>query len=308
MPRTISRIEPGIELPMEPMLMLDVIRSIAEDNSTVTADVPSRVRIPDDQARRLLPGANARTYPYNLLRGMLMRAVSRAWPLQVAVVLTGAVFGALLPSPAAAQAFNYPSLQLPTASTRDYTGAIVGGRGSTLLVQWRERLMAGTQFGLDAGLANPQARSSVLLFVAGSAGQEVLRASGDQPLDILATAGVGIALGGRTSVFRVPIGASIGHTFDLGETSAGMSVTPYVHPRLSLDICNSCTALNGRQTNVSVNFDLGANLQVNREFAVRAAGVFSGGNLLGTGDAFTVGFTWTPPALSTAGTARDPAK
>ena len=237
-----------------------------------------------------------------------MAGVSRGWSLQLFVALSAAVVTVLASSPADAQAFNYPSLQLPTASTRDYTAGIVGGRGSTIVVQWRERFTAGSQFGVDAGLANPQTRNSLLLFVAGSAGQEVLRASGDQPLDILATAGVGLALGGRTSLLRVPIGASIGHTFDLGETSAGMSVTPYVHPRLSLDVCNNCAGPNGRQANVSVNFDLGASLQVNRQFAVRAAGVFSGGNLLGTGDAFTVGFSWTPSALSTSVVPRDSAK
>jgi hypothetical protein len=122
----------------------------------------------------------------------------------------------------------------------------------------------------------------------------------------MATAGIGFAFGGRTTVLRLPIGASIGHTFDLSDSSPGMSITPYVHPRLSLDVCNNCTGLNGGQSNVSVNFDLGASLQVNREFAVRAAGVFSGGNLLGTGDAFTVGFTWTPPALSTSALPRTP--
>jgi hypothetical protein len=224
--------------------------------------------------------------------------VSASHRFRVVPTLVALIVGAVAPGTVRSQAFNYPSLQLPTASTRDYSAAIVGGRGSTLLGQWRERFTEGSQFGLDAGLANPQARSSILLFVAASAGQEVLRASGEQPLDILATAGVGVAFGGRTSLLRLPIGASIGHTFDLGETSSGMSVTPYVHPRLSLDVCNNCTGLNGRQTNVSVNFDLGASLQVNRQFAVRAAGVFSGSNLLGTGDAFTVGFTWTPPALT----------
>ncbi len=213
-----------------------------------------------------------------------------------AMVLALVAITSALPAAARAQAFNYPSLQLPTASTRDYTAAIAGGRGTTLLFQWRERAGDGAHFGLDAGLADSKSRST-MVFVGASGGKELLRATAEQPLDVLATGGVNIAFGSGASLLRVPVGASIGHTFDLERS---MTITPYVHPRLSLDVCGDCSASKGNKSEVSLNFDLGANLQVSREFALRIAGVFSGSDLIGSGDAFTVGFNWTPAALSVA--------
>ncbi|MDQ6611207.1 MAG: hypothetical protein M3Y64_02130, partial [Gemmatimonadota bacterium] len=47
---------------------------------------------------------------------------------------------ALTPTYVPAQAYSYPSLQLPTVSTRDYTAAIVGSNGAIALFQWRERI------------------------------------------------------------------------------------------------------------------------------------------------------------------------
>jgi hypothetical protein len=70
-----------------------------------------------------------------------------------------------------------------------------------------------------------------------------------------------------------------------------------VHPRLSFDRCGDCGREGASRSEVSLNFDLGANLQVSREFAVRVAGGFSGSDLIGGGDAFAVGLNWTPAAL-----------
>lgn len=225
----------------------------------------------------------------------LMRAATtaRTTAFGALLVAIGAA-GALVPNVARAQAFNYPSLQLPTASTRDYTAAIAGGRGTTALFQWREGAGAGMHLGLDAGIADPPGSGGLVLFVGGSGGKELLRASGDQPLDLLGTVGVGVAFGSGNSLVRVPVGVSIGHTFPLDE---GMSITPYVHPRVSLDILNG-RATRSDNSEVTLNFDLGANLQVNKQFALRVAGVFSGSDQYGSGNAFTVGFNWTPSALA----------
>lgn len=209
--------------------------------------------------------------------------------------LVGALCAALAVTSArgAAQAANYPSLQLPTASTRDYTAAIASGSGTLAIFQWREGAGPGMHLGVDAGVADYNNSSNLTLFVGGSLGREMLRAAGDQPLDILGTAGVGVAFGGGTSVFRIPFGASIGHTFKLEQ---GMTLTPYVHPRLSIDICSSCSASSGSRSELSLNFDLGADFRVNRQFAVRAAGSFSGSGFFGD-DSFAVGFNWTPAGL-----------
>jgi len=205
----------------------------------------------------------------------------------------GLVIG-LAPAWVGAQAFNYPSMQLPSASTRDYTAAVSGGSGATALFQWREGWTERRHLQLDLGLADRKGRDDLLLFVGGAFGQELVRASGDQPLDVLLAGGAGVAFGSGVSLVRVPIGVSVGHTFELDQ---GMSLTPYVHPRASLDVCSTCGGRRNGRSQLSVNFDLGANFQVNREFAVRVAGSFSGADLLGTEDTFAIGFNWTPRPL-----------
>ncbi|HYW31343.1 MAG TPA: hypothetical protein VE869_07535 [Gemmatimonas sp.] len=200
---------------------------------------------------------------------------------------------ALTRTSAGAQAANYPSLQLPTASTRDYTAAIAAGSGTVALFQWREGAGPGMHLGLDAGVADYNGRDNLQLFVGGSIGKELLRAAGEQPLDLMLTGGVGAGFGGGSSLFRVPIGASVGHTFDLEQ---GMSLTPYVHPRLSIDICDDCGRDGDNRSEVSLNFDLGVNFQVNRQFGVRVAGSFSGSDFFGD-DSFAVGLNWKPAGL-----------
>ena len=196
---------------------------------------------------------------------------------------------------AEAQASNYPSLQVPTASTRDYTAAVSSGAGTMALFQWREGWAPRRHWQLDAGLIDRKGSDNLSLFVGGGIGQELAHARGDQPLDVLFTAGAGVAFGGGSTVVRLPVGVSIGHTFDLEQ---GMALTPFVHPRASLDVASGGGRDGGSQSAVSLNFDLGLNLQVNRQFAVRAAAAFTGSELAGAQDSFAVGFNWTPAPLA----------
>ncbi|QJR36059.1 autotransporter outer membrane beta-barrel domain-containing protein [Gemmatimonas groenlandica] len=194
-----------------------------------------------------------------------------------------------------AQASNYPSMQLPTASTRDYTAAVSSGAGTTALFQWREGWQPRRHWQLDAGLTDRKGSDNLALFVGGGIGQEIARARGDQPLDLLFTAGAGAAFGGGYTLVRIPVGVSIGHTFDLEQ---GMAITPYVHPRASVDIASSGGRNGGSQSEVSLNFDLGVNFQVNSQFAVRAAAAFTGSELAGSQDTFAIGFNWMPAPLA----------
>ena len=196
---------------------------------------------------------------------------------------------------AAAQAFNYPSLQLPSVSTRDYTAALSGGPGTTALFQWREGWTATRHVEVDAGVIDRKGSQRLMVFAGGSVGQDVARATKDQPLDLLLTVGGGVAVGSGETLVRIPVGLSVGHRFALDQ---GMTVTPYVHPRVSLDACGSCGVAERRRSEVSLNFDLGVSLQVSPQFAIRAAGAFSGSDLLGTEDSFAVGFAWTPAAMA----------
>lgn len=198
-----------------------------------------------------------------------------------------------------AQAFNYPSLQTPEASTRDYTAALVGGGGTTLLFQWREGASRGMHWQLDAGLADPKGPTDPLLFVGGGLGKELTRATAEQPLDVLLTAGAGAAFGGNGTVLRIPVGVSVGHRFALDQ---GMAITPYVHPRASVDVCSRCGPDRGGRSTISLNFDAGAFWQVTRNFGVVTAASFSGSDAFANDDTFAVGVRWTPASL--AGTSR----
>ena len=114
--------------------------------------------------------------------------------------------------------------------------------------------------GLDLGLYDPSASGArTALFVAGNLGYDLARASSEQPLDLLLTAGAGLSLAnGRTSL-RLPVGVSLGHRFELDQ---GFAITPFVHPRVSIDVCSSCSSRNRSQSDVSLNFDVGGELRV----------------------------------------------
>lgn len=215
------------------------------------------------------------------------------------VVARAAAVTLLTASSLGAQAFNYPALQTPSASIRDYTGALVGGAGTTLLFQWREAAAPGMHWQFDAGFADPKGPADPLLFLGAGLGREILRATGDQPLDVLLTGGAGVSFGNGTWA-RIPIGASIGHTFPLEDE---MSLTPFVHPRVSLDYCSTCrgkpTSGPGRgKSTASLNFDFGAHWQVNREFGLRVSASFTGSDIVGSDETVAVGLNWTPAALS----------
>jgi hypothetical protein len=217
------------------------------------------------------------------------------WRTTVACTLSALAAVVTVRARAEAQAFHYPALQLPTVSTRDYTTAVASGAGTTVLLQWREGMSARRHWELDAGVADRRGSESLTLFVGGGLAQTLATATGDQPLDVLLAAGAGASFGGGSTLFRVPVGVSVGHTFALEQ---GMSLTPFVHPRASLDVCGSCGADRSGDSEVSLNFDLGANFQVNRQFAVRASAGFSGSDVAGGQDTFAVGFTWTPATLA----------
>lgn len=197
--------------------------------------------------------------------------------------------------PLAAQALNYPALQVPSVTERSYTGAVSGSNGSIMMFQWREGISPEMHFGLDIGLYDPSyGGSNTALFFAGTLGYDLMRARSDQPLDLLLTTGAGVAISDGRKSLRLPIGVSIGHTFELDE---GMAVTPFVHPRASIDICSSCSNKGNSASDVSLNFDVGASFDFSSKLSARVAVLFSGAQQYGSDEAFAVGFTWTPDGL-----------
>ncbi len=197
-------------------------------------------------------------------------------------------------SVAGAQGWNHPAFQLPTASLREFNLAVAdgGAPGTILLFQWREGLAAENQFNLDVGYADPESGDNRLVLGGGFAHQ-LMRARADLPLDMLFTAGVYVALGDGDPLVRIPGGVSIGHRFPL---DGGLALTPFVHPRLSIDFCGDCVN-NDSETELGLNFDVGVNLEVTPNLGLRVAAMFGGSDLLGNDDAFGLSLAWTPAAL-----------
>lgn len=200
-----------------------------------------------------------------------------------------------VPAVAGAQSYTYPSFQLPTLVEREYNFAAAdGGRaGATLLFQWREAVSPLWQVGIDAGLADPDGNASSRLVLGGHVARELTRATTEFPFDVALTAGIGFSGMDGHSVVRIPIGASVGHRFLLEND---MSVTPFAHPRLSLDRCNDCRSGDaGGKLNVAV--DIGGSVQLTDQVALRVAATAGGSDYLGSGNGIGFSVAWTPKGL-----------
>ncbi|MGQ0715445.1 MAG: hypothetical protein ACT4PJ_17235 [Gemmatimonadaceae bacterium] len=198
---------------------------------------------------------------------------------------------------AAAQGWNYPSFRHPQIVSREFNFALADGgdAGTSLLFQWREGFGVGTELNFDVGFADPDVGDS--RFIAGGGfGRRLTRATTEMPLDILLTAGLYAAIGDET-VWRVPVGISLGHRFPL---EGAMAVTPYVHPRVSIDFCSNCFGppTFDDDTDLSISFDLGVDLELSRLLSLRFSALFAGGDLFGEEDGFGISLAWKPAGLS----------
>lgn len=194
---------------------------------------------------------------------------------------------------ASAQAWDYPTLQVPTISTRDFQVLVAGGNdyGTSFVGQWREGLAPDVMVNFDVGLATP---GSTTLFLAGvGAGYTVMKSTQEVPIDLMLTGGLYGAFG-TGSLVRIPVGVVAGHYFPL---SGGLAITPFLSPRISIDVCASDCGNEG--TDLNLNFDIGARLDVTKTVGVTAALTVGG---LGSGPsqtAFGVGLVYRPNMVRT---------
>ena len=194
-------------------------------------------------------------------------------------------------SSASAQAWHYPTLQLPEISNRDFTVLVAGGGdyGTDVVGQWREGINADAMFNADVGIATP---GSTTLFLAGvGGGYRFLRATAETPIDILGTAGIYGAFGTGSEI-RIPFGIVAGHRFALTGGTGALALTPFVSPRLSIDFCAS--DCNGAGTDLKVNFDIGTGFDITSSFGLRAALTVGGVGPGASRTSFGVGATYRP--------------
>ncbi len=199
------------------------------------------------------------------------------------VLLGGVCFSSLAPRVAAGQ-IGYPSFQVPQVVDREFNFAIADARRTTSLIfQWREGVATRSQLSLDVGFTDIEGDDSdLMLLLGGQYAYQIVRAGGDAPLDLLFTAGVFTRMGpDDRSAMSVPFGVSLGHRFLL---EGQMAITPYVHPRISIDMFNGNSDLN-------INFDIGANFEVNNRLGVRFSAA------LGDADAIGFSLAWRPQGV-----------
>jgi hypothetical protein len=205
------------------------------------------------------------------------------------------VLSVLVAGGAGAQAYNYPAFQMPRIADREYNFAAASASraGTSLLFQWREALQPEWQFGFDGGLAAPQGGGDTRLILGGALAYQATRSTVDFPFDVALTGGIGASIGGSNSVLRIPFGAAAGHTFDLDD---GFKLTPFVHPRLSIDRCSSCR-LGKSDSKLNVDVDIGTEFVVTPQVALRVAALLGGSDY--NGGSSSVGFSvaWTPKGL-----------
>ena len=197
-------------------------------------------------------------------------------------------------APLGAQAYVYPAFQPTRVAEREYNFALVdigGGGGTGLIFQWREGLgNPRTQFTLDAGFADPDAAGSdARLILGGGFAYQMLRERQDMPFDMVFTGGLGASFGDNVTLIRIPFGVAAGHRFPI---EGKFAITPYVHPRLSIDYISIDTPFgNLSDTELNLDIDLGGNFEINEQMQLRLA------LLLGDGDAIGLSFAWTPRGL-----------
>ena len=204
-----------------------------------------------------------------------------------------------VPATAGAQAWAYPSFQPPRVMNREFNFGVAdaGDAGTSLIFQWREGLSTQSQLSFDVGVADPDGKGNGKFLLGGQFGYLFTQATAEMPLDFLGTAGVNFAFGDGGNIVRVPLGVSIGHRFPLEDNFA---ITPYIHPRVSIDICSDCGGTNNDQseTDLGIDFDLGANFEVTKQLSFRVTALFGGSDTFGDSDGFGISLAWTPPGLS----------
>jgi hypothetical protein len=207
-----------------------------------------------------------------------MKFVLRA-SLAAALLLAGTVV------PADAQR-TYPSFQPSRVADREYNFALVSAtRSTSVIFQWREATTARTQLSFDGGFADFEV-GNVALLLGGQYARTVARATPDMPLDLLFTAGVFTMLGNDQVRIGVPAGLSVGHRFLIDGTA--MAITPYVHPRISLEMCSGDPCINDR-LDLAISFDLGGSLELTRQLGFRLSAKLGGAEALGFSGVWTPG-------------------
>ena len=235
-----------------------------------------------------------RTVAFPKLMSDMRRVLAALGVFGVAFVATGAL-SATLSATLNAQSSNYPAMQTPRLVEREYNfmAASASRAGTSVVFQWREALQGQWQFGFDGGLTSPPGDGGTRMLVGFAFAYQAARASDDFPFDVAYTVGAGGSLGGGYSVFRLPVGVVVGHTFEL---DGPMRLTPFAHPRLSIDRCSSCGRAGG-DSKLNVDVDVGVDFTIAPQVSLRLGALLGGSDYIGGSSSVGFSVAWTPKGL-----------
>jgi hypothetical protein len=189
-----------------------------------------------------------------------------------------------------AQAGRYPAFQPTRVAEREYNFALADFSGGTaLIMQWREGIDASRmQFTGDFGIADGNNTTALLL--GGSIHYQLTQTTQDFPFEMVLGGGIGVTAADDFRTFRIPFGVAIGHRFALEREFA---ITPFVHPRLSLDRTKVDLPGGGSasDSDTNIDIDIGGSFEINTQMQVRLAAT------LGDRSAVGLSFAWLPRGL-----------
>ena len=204
---------------------------------------------------------------------------------------------ALSAGSASAQAWHYPTLQTPDISTRDFSFLVAGGGdyGTSAVAQWREGLAPDVMVNFDVGVATPTDNT---MFLAGAGlGYSLMKATQETPIDLILTGGLYGAFGDMSFV-RIPVGVVVGHHFPArgrhGSHAVRVAapVRGYLRELVRLRAQRLPSAHTG--TDLKLNFDIGASLDVTKTIGIRAALTIGGVSDGNSQTAFGIGLVYRP--------------
>lgn len=191
------------------------------------------------------------------------------------------LFAALGASESVAQETGTPMFKAPyRAFTNHEFGAAFSDPGegvSFALEGFYSYGQGSNDFGLRAGIADPEGAGDVRILLGGNFRTRVLSYSESFPLDGALTVGAGLNIGDGDDLIYLPVGVSLGRRFELEGSKT--TFTPYVHPTLVPVIGAS------GGSDVGFALGLGVDMRLGQNWAVRVSGGL--GDLEGVGLALT---------------------
>jgi hypothetical protein len=182
---------------------------------------------------------------------------------------------------AAAQETGTPMFKAPyRAFTNHEFGAAFSDPGegvSFALEGFYSYGRGNNDFGLRAGIADPEGEGDTRILLGGDFRTKVLSYSESFPLDGALTVGAGINIGDGDDLIYLPVGLSVGRRFELEGSKT--TFTPYAHPVL--------VPVLGKSGGSDIGFalGLGVDLRFSQDWSARVSGGV--GDLEGVGLALT---------------------